>query len=144
LIYVNAFRIYAINSGDWTVPRGQLLWWECSCVSGLSYYAGLTSPWYLTTLAVSEQLYDALIIWEQQGSINVTTVSQPFFANLSPGIAVGTYASSSATFTDLTAAVKVTPTASSPSVGILPVLGNPARWHDIMLTVKFTYNFPNP
>jgi len=63
-------------------------------------------PWYLTTLAVAEQLYDSLIVWKQQGSVTVTALSQPFFANLSPGIAVGTYASSTPTFTTLTTAVK--------------------------------------
>lgn len=55
---------------------------------------------------MAEQLYDALIVWNNQGSLTVTAVSQPFFASLSPGVAVGTYAASTSTFTTLTSAVK--------------------------------------
>ncbi|GLB37373.1 putative 1,4-alpha-D-glucan glucohydrolase [Lyophyllum shimeji] len=99
LTYINAFRIYAINSG---IAANQGL--ATGRYPEDSYFGG--NPWYLATLAVAEQLYDALIVWKQQGSIDVTALSQPFFANLSPGIAIGTYPSSSATFTTLTAAVK--------------------------------------
>lgn len=63
-------------------------------------------PWYLTTLSVAEQLYDALIVWKQQGSITVTATSQPFFSLFSSGIATGTYASSSSTFITLTTGIK--------------------------------------
>lgn len=63
-------------------------------------------PWYLTTLAVAEQLYDALTVWKQQGSLSVTTISQPFFATFSTGIAPGTYASSTATYKALVPAIK--------------------------------------
>ncbi|KAJ6493912.1 hypothetical protein C8R47DRAFT_1267246 [Mycena vitilis] len=37
------------------------------------------NPWYLTTAAVAELLYDALIVWKAKGSLNVTTISLPFF-----------------------------------------------------------------
>lgn len=60
----------------------------------------------MATLAVAEQLYDALIVWKNQGSITVTTTSQPFFSLFSPGIATGTIASSSSTFSSLTTAIK--------------------------------------
>lgn len=60
----------------------------------------------MTTLAVAEQLYDALTVWKQQGSLSVTAISQPFFATFSPGIATGIYASSTATYTTLTIAIK--------------------------------------
>ena len=63
-------------------------------------------PWYLTTLAVAEQLYDALIVWNTQGSLNVTSVSQPFFALFQSGIATGIYPSSSSIFTSLTSSIK--------------------------------------
>ncbi|KAF8070416.1 glycoside hydrolase family 15 protein [Lyophyllum atratum] len=99
LTYVKAFSIYSINSGiaaNQGVATGRY--------PEDSYMGG--NPWYLATLAVAEQLYDALIVWKQLGSISVTSISQPFFANLYPGIAVGTYASSSAAFTTLTTAVK--------------------------------------
>ncbi|KAG5645422.1 hypothetical protein DXG03_006246 [Asterophora parasitica] len=99
LVYVNAFRIYTINNG---IPANQGL--ATGRYPEDSYYGG--NPWYLTTLAVAEQLYDALIVWKAQGSLIVTALSQPFFANLSPGVAVGTYASTTSTFTTLTTAVK--------------------------------------
>ncbi|KAG5636633.1 hypothetical protein H0H81_007342 [Sphagnurus paluster] len=99
LTYVQSFSIYAINSG---IPSNQ------GSATGRypedSYYGG--NPWYLTTLAVAEQLYDALTVWNQQGSITVTAISQPFFTNLVPGTATGTYASTTATFTAITTAVK--------------------------------------
>ncbi|KAL0956261.1 hypothetical protein HGRIS_002415 [Hohenbuehelia grisea] len=98
--YVNAFRsIYAINSG---IPANQAV--ATGRYPEDVYMGG--HPWYLTTLAVAEQLYDALIVWKKQGSITVTPISQPFFASLSPGAATGTFAASSSTFTTLTTAVK--------------------------------------
>ncbi|KAF7799714.1 hypothetical protein EIP86_010956 [Pleurotus ostreatoroseus] len=98
--YVDSFRsIYTINSGissSAAVATGRY--------PEDSYYNG--NPWYLTTFAVAEQLYDALIVWEAQGSLNVTSISQPFFAQFSSGVAVGTYASSTSTFQTLTTAIK--------------------------------------
>jgi len=100
LNYVNAFRsIYSINSGvanNVGVATGRY--------PEDGYMGG--NPWYLTTLAVAEQLYDSLIVWEQQGSITITATSQPFFVLFSPGIATGTISSSSSTFNSLTTAVK--------------------------------------
>ncbi|KAG6877079.1 hypothetical protein C0993_010466 [Termitomyces sp. T159_Od127] len=64
------------------------------------------APWYLTTFAIAEQLYDALIVWKNAGSLNVTSLSLPFFANLVPGTTVGTYFSDSTTFTIIIAEVE--------------------------------------
>lgn len=63
-------------------------------------------PWYLTTLANAEQLYDALIVWKAQGSLTVTALSLPFFQQLYPSAAVGTFASSTTAYTSITAAVQ--------------------------------------
>lgn len=60
----------------------------------------------MTTIAVAEQLYDALIVWKAQGSLEVTSTSLAFFRQFSSSVAVGTYASSTSTFTTLTDAVK--------------------------------------
>ncbi|KAF5388878.1 hypothetical protein D9757_005599 [Collybiopsis confluens] len=100
LTYVNAFRsVYSINSG---------LANNVAAATGRypedSYFGG--NPWYLTTLAVSEQLYDALIVWDQQKSLSVTSISLPFFQLFDSGVTVGTYASTSATFTTLTNGIK--------------------------------------
>ncbi|RKF59806.1 Glucoamylase [Erysiphe neolycopersici] len=53
------------------------------------YYNG--NPWYLTTLAAAEQLYDALYVWEKQKLINVTNISLYFFQDFFPNIQIGTY-----------------------------------------------------
>ncbi|OBZ68698.1 Glucoamylase [Grifola frondosa] len=91
-VYVDAFRsIYTINSGiasNAAVATGRY--------PEDSYQGG--NPWYLTTLAVAEQLYDALIVWEAQGAINVTSTSLAFFQQFSSGVAVGTYASTTSTY----------------------------------------------
>ncbi|KAI1010352.1 hypothetical protein LB503_005486 [Fusarium chuoi] len=67
------------------------------------YYNG--NPWYLATLAAAEQLYDAIYVWKQQGSIIVSDVSLSFFKDLVSSISTGTYASDSATFKSITDAV---------------------------------------
>lgn len=61
--------------------------------------------WYLNTLAAAEQLYNALYVWNQQGSITITSTSLNFFKDLSSSAAVGTYASGSSTYTTLYDAV---------------------------------------
>jgi glucoamylase len=60
----------------------------------------------LTTFAVSEQLYDALIVWKSQGSLQITDISLSFFKQFSPSVVPGTYDSSSQTFIDLTEAIR--------------------------------------
>ncbi|PSR78193.1 hypothetical protein PHLCEN_2v7525 [Hermanssonia centrifuga] len=98
-VYVDAFRsIYGINSGissTAAVATGRY--------PEDSYYNG--NPWYLATFAVAEQLYDALIVWNAQGSLDVTSISLDFFRQFSASVAVGTYASSTSTFQTLTAAI---------------------------------------
>lgn len=64
------------------------------------------NPWYLANLAAAEQLYDALYQWSKNGSLTITTTSLAFFRDLSSSVATGTYASSSSTYTTLTAAIK--------------------------------------
>jgi glucoamylase len=97
---VNAFRsVYSINTG---------LADNVAAATGRypedSYEGG--NPWYLTTLAVAEQLYDSLIVWDQQKSINVTSLSLPFFQLFDSSVTVGTYASTTTTFTTLTSEIK--------------------------------------
>lgn len=58
------------------------------------------------SFAAAEQLYDALYQWNKAGSISITSTSLPFFKQLVSSAAVGTYASSSSTYTTLTNAVK--------------------------------------
>ncbi|ETW81510.1 glycoside hydrolase family 15 protein [Heterobasidion irregulare TC 32-1] len=99
-VYVDSFRsIYSINSGiasNAAVATGRY--------PEDSYQGG--NPWYLTTLAVAEQLYDALTTWNQLGGLNVTSTSLAFFQQFSSGVTAGSYASSTSTYTTLTAAVK--------------------------------------
>lgn len=60
----------------------------------------------MTTFAVAEQLYDALIVWNNEGSLTVTDVSFPFFQQFNQSITPGTYSSSTSTYSTLTAAIK--------------------------------------
>ncbi|KZT19533.1 carbohydrate-binding module family 20 protein [Neolentinus lepideus HHB14362 ss-1] len=99
-VYVDSFRsVYSINNGiasNAAIATGRY--------PEDTYQNG--NPWYLTTFAVAEQLYDALNSWEAQGSLNVTSISLPFFQQFSSSIAVGTYSSTSSTYSTLISAVQ--------------------------------------
>ncbi|EFQ30066.1 glycosyl hydrolase family 15 [Colletotrichum graminicola M1.001] len=98
-VVVDSFRtIYAINSG---IAQSAAI--AVGRYPEDSYYGG--NPWYLNTLAAAEQLYDALYVWKQQGSITVTQTSLAFFRDRLGSVAPGTYASSSSTYTSLINAV---------------------------------------
>lgn len=66
----------------------------------------LEQPWYLTTAAVAEQLYDALNVWDAQSSLDITSTSLAFFQDFDSGVQAGSYASSSSTYSTLTKAIK--------------------------------------
>ncbi|KAF2106605.1 1, 4-alpha-D-glucan glucohydrolase [Lophiotrema nucula] len=53
------------------------------------YYGG--NPWYLTTLAVAEQIYDAIQTWSSLNSLTITDLDLPFWQDFYPSAAVGTY-----------------------------------------------------
>ncbi|KAF8545745.1 hypothetical protein OG21DRAFT_1502168, partial [Imleria badia] len=98
--YVDSFRyIYAINFGitaNAAVATGRY---------PEDVYQG-GNPWYLTTFAVAEQLYDALIVWNKQGSLTITSSSLGFFQQFDTSLTIGTYTTSTSTFTSLTTAIK--------------------------------------
>ncbi|KAF7549315.1 hypothetical protein G7Z17_g6457 [Cylindrodendrum hubeiense] len=95
---VDSFRFYTINSG---ISAGTAI--AIGRYSEDVYYNG--NPWYLNTLAVAEQLYDAIYVWDKAGSITVSDTSLSFFKDLSSTISTGTYSSSSTTYKTLIAAV---------------------------------------
>lgn len=98
-VYVDSFRsIYGVNSG---IPAGTAV--AVGRYPEDVYFNG--NPWYLSTFAVAEQLYDALYVWKKTGSITVTSTSLAFFQELVPSVKAGTYASSSSTFTSIVNAV---------------------------------------
>ncbi|KAF9073471.1 glucoamylase [Rhodocollybia butyracea] len=100
LTYVNSFRsVYSLNSG---IANNQAV--ATGRYPEDSYQGG--NPWYLTTLAVAEQLYDSLIVWKAQGSLQVTSRSLPFFQLFDSSVTAGTYASTTSTFTTLTTGVQ--------------------------------------
>ncbi|KAL5334967.1 Six-hairpin glycosidase-like protein [Aspergillus crustosus] len=68
-------------------------------------YAG-GNPWFLTTLAAAEQLYDAIYQWELLESLTITPISLQFFQSLHPSAVPGTYSSSSETYHQLVDAVR--------------------------------------
>lgn len=97
---VDSFRsIYSINSG---LGAGKAA--AIGRYSEDTYQGG--NPWYLSTFAAAEQLYDALYQWQKIGSLTVDSVNQAFFTDLVSGTSTGTYAAGSSTYTALTAAVK--------------------------------------
>jgi glucoamylase len=117
LVYVDSFRsIYTINNG--TPPNSAVATgrypedvYQGGNVSFLHSWLPVSSiiinlqPWYLTTFAVAEQLYDALIVWGRQGSLTITDLSLPFFQQFGT-VSPGTYPSSSSTFTNLTSSIR--------------------------------------
>ncbi|KND94543.1 Glucoamylase [Tolypocladium ophioglossoides CBS 100239] len=95
---VDSFRSYKINNG---LGKG-----KAAAVGRYIedvYFNG--NPWYLSTLAAAEQLYDALYVWKQAGSITVTDTSLAFFQDLIPGVARGSYSGESSTFLGIVTAV---------------------------------------
>ncbi|ROW03824.1 hypothetical protein VMCG_05402 [Cytospora schulzeri] len=95
----DSFRsVYALNSG---IAEGTAV--AVGRYAEDVYYNG--NPWYLCTLAAAEQLYDALIVWDSQGYIEVTSTSLAFFKDLDDSVTAGTYDSDSATYTTLFDAV---------------------------------------
>ncbi|KAF2835713.1 carbohydrate-binding module family 20 protein [Patellaria atrata CBS 101060] len=97
---VDSFRSkYEINRG---IAQGQAV--AVGRYSEDVYFSG--NPWYLTTLAAAEQLYSAIYQWQKLGSVTITAVSLPFFRDILPSVAIGTYPSSSSTYTSLLNAVK--------------------------------------
>lgn len=55
---------------------------------------------------MAEQLYDALVVWNKQSSLTVTSTSLGFFQQFDTSLTTGTYTSFSPTFTSLTSAIK--------------------------------------
>lgn len=94
----DSFRSYNINKG---IAQGTAL--AIGRYIEDVYYNG--NPWYLTTLAAAEQLYDAVYVWKQKGSITVTDTSLSFFKDLVSSVSTGTYASDSTTFKQIIDAV---------------------------------------
>ncbi|KAL0256741.1 glycoside hydrolase 15 protein [Diplodia seriata] len=96
----DSFRsIYAINSG---IPAGSAV--AVGRYAEDTYYNG--NPWYLATLAAAEQLYDALYTWTREASITIDAVSLPFFTDIYPSAATGTFAADSDAFVAIVNAVK--------------------------------------
>ncbi|PFH61431.1 hypothetical protein XA68_17417 [Ophiocordyceps unilateralis] len=95
---VDSFRPYRINQG---IGKGEAI--AVGRYIEDVYYGG--NPWYLTTLAAAELLYDALYVWNQSRSVTVTHISSPFFRDLVPDISDGTYTSGSPVFSAVVEAV---------------------------------------
>lgn len=99
-VLTDSFRsIYSLNSG---IPEGQAV--AVGRYPEDSYYGG--NPWFISTLAAAEQLYDAIYQWNRIGSITITSTSLAFFKDLYSSAATGTYASTSTAFTSIVSAAK--------------------------------------
>ncbi|CAK7242700.1 MAG: glycoside hydrolase 15 protein [Sporothrix thermara] len=99
-VYTDSFRsVYSLNSG---IAEGSAV--NVGRYPEDVYYNG--NPWFLTTLAAAEQLYDAIYTWNRLGSLTITSTSLAFFQDLYSSAAVGTYAASTSAFANIVAAVK--------------------------------------
>ncbi|KAJ9270738.1 CAZyme family GH15 and CBM20 [Paecilomyces variotii] len=99
-VVTDSFRsVYSINSG---IAQGQAV--AVGRYPEDTYQGG--NPWYLCTFAAAELLYDALYQWNRAGELTITDVSLAFFQDIYSGAAVGTYQSSSTTYSDIVNAVK--------------------------------------
>ncbi|RAL14878.1 putative glucan 1,4-alpha-glucosidase [Aspergillus homomorphus CBS 101889] len=99
-VYTDSFRsVYSLNSG---IAEGTAV--AVGRYPEDSYYNG--NPWFLTTLAAAEQLYDAIYQWNRIGSITIDSTSLAFFKDIYSSAAVGTYSSSSSAFSSIVSAVK--------------------------------------
>jgi glucoamylase len=99
-VVTDSFRsVYSLNSG---VAEGQAV--SIGRYPEDSYVGG--NPWYLCTFAAAELLYDALYQWNRIGSITITSTSLAFFHDVYSSAAVGTYSSSSSTYSAIVSAVK--------------------------------------
>ncbi|KAK2818398.1 hypothetical protein FQN49_007942, partial [Arthroderma sp. PD_2] len=96
----DSFRsIYKINAG---IKQGQAV--AVGRYPEDVYFNG--NPWYVTTYAAAEQLYDAIHQWNRMGKITVTEVSLSFFKDIYPQVQTGTHESSSPEFGKIISAVK--------------------------------------
>jgi glucoamylase len=115
-VYVDSFRsVYPINSGTGAtsaVAVGRYpedVYYNgnvCTHFPTGTPSADAAQPWYLSTFAVAEQLYDSLLTWEFVGAINVTSTSLDFFRQFAPSISPSTYPSNSSQYSQLASAVK--------------------------------------
>ena len=64
-----------------------------------------TQPQFFASYNSAEQLYDALITWDQIGSLSVTRVDLKFWRQFDPKVKIGKYKKGSKTYDALTGAV---------------------------------------
>lgn len=97
-VYVDSFReIYAINAGisnSSAVATGRY--------AEDVYFNG--NPWYLCTLAVAEQLYDATQQWLGHHNLFISDIDLPFWESIYPAAKIGQYNSGTPSFDNLIAA----------------------------------------
>ncbi|KAI5300268.1 hypothetical protein KEM55_008456 [Ascosphaera atra] len=100
---VDSFRgLYKVNNDSGDAGQGKPL--LVGRYQEDVYYDG--NPWYLTTYAVAEQLYDAVYQWQRIGSIKIDDLSLGFFKDVYPSAKKGTYKSGSSEFKAIIKAVK--------------------------------------
>lgn len=84
-VWVDSFRnIYPLNDNN-SAPAPAL----CGRYPEDTYYGG--NPWYITTLAAAEVLYDAVAQFSMAGEVTVDNYSLPFWQDLYPDVEATTY-----------------------------------------------------
>ncbi|RDA90724.1 hypothetical protein CP533_4054 [Ophiocordyceps camponoti-saundersi (nom. inval.)] len=95
---VDSFRRYKLNQG---IGKGKAI--AIGRYAEDVYYGG--NPWYLTTLAAAELLYDAVYVWNRTGSVSVNGLSSVFFRDLVRDVPEGTHSAPSPLFSAIVGAV---------------------------------------
>lgn len=84
-VWVDSFRnLYPVNNNN-SAPEPAL----CGRYPEDTYYGG--NPWYITTLAAAEVLYDAVAQFTTAGQVTIDNVSLAFWQDLVPDAEEGTY-----------------------------------------------------
>lgn len=98
--YVDSFRtLYTINKDVAQTGTGVATGRYKEDV----YFNG--NPWYLTTLAVAEQLYDAIQQWSTLKTITIDDTTLTFWQSVYPSAQTGSYNAGNDDFTKLTDAI---------------------------------------
>jgi len=93
-VYIDSFRtIYTINRNATSNSSGVATGRYAEDI----YFDG--NPWYLTTLAVAEQIYDAVQQWNNEGSLTITELDYAFWQSVYSNAAIGTYSAHDSKFT---------------------------------------------
>ncbi|KAN0061885.1 hypothetical protein ACQY0O_005879 [Thecaphora frezii] len=103
--YIDSFRsLYGINKNAAAPAAVSTGRYQEDIYDGVGSSQG--NPWFICTLSSAEVLNVAIAAFTKQGSVTVTSISLPFFQQFVPGLAAGTYGSSSSQYASILSGLK--------------------------------------